>query len=53
VCEDGQLNDQAVKDGSRVLSTCVTGNGRRIWIITEAKDDGKRAATTILLSEEY
>lgn len=55
VCEeDGELNDDAVKDGSRILSAYVTGNGERIWIITEAKDDdGRRAATTILLPEEY
>lgn len=54
VCEeDGELNDEAVKDGSRFLSA-YTDNGERIWIITEAKDDnGKRVATTILLPEEY
>lgn len=55
VCEeDGDLNDEAVKDGSRILSAYVTDNSERIWIITEAKDDdGKRAATTILLPDEY
>lgn len=51
---DGELNDEAVKDGSRILSAYVTNNGERIWIITEAKDDnGRRTATTILLPEEY
>jgi hypothetical protein len=51
---DGQLNDEAVKDGSRILSSYLTGNGTKIWVITEAKDDdGERAATTILLPEEY
>jgi len=51
---DGELNDEAVKDGSRILSAYVTNSGTKIWIITEAKDDnGKRAATTILLPEEY
>jgi hypothetical protein len=50
----GELNDEAVMDGSRILFAYVTANGERIWVITEAKDDnGKRAATTILLPEEY
>ena len=55
VCdEDGKLNDEAVKDGSRILSAYVTSDGTKIWVITEAKDDnGNRAATTILLPEEY
>ena len=51
---DGLLNDDAVKDGTRILSAYVTNNGTKIWIITEATgDDGKRVATTILLPEEY
>ena len=41
-------------EGSRLLSAYRTLRNTRIWIITEAKDDdGKRAATTILLPEEY
>jgi hypothetical protein len=52
--EDWQLNDQALKDGSRILSVYRTLKGKKIWIITEAVDDaGRRAATTILLPEEY
>ena len=51
---DGLLNDDAVKDGTRILSAYVTNNGTKIWIMTEATgDDGKRAATTILLPVEY
>jgi hypothetical protein len=55
VCEeDGELNDQAVLDGSRILSAYTTDNGIMVWIITEATDDtGKRSATTILLPVEY
>lgn len=55
VCdEDKRLNDQALVDGSRLLSAYRTLKGVRIWIITEAADDdGRRAATTALLPEEY
>jgi hypothetical protein len=52
--EDWQLNDQALKDGSRILSAYRTLKGTKIWIITEAQDDaGKRAATTLLLPSDY
>jgi hypothetical protein len=52
--DDGALNDEALKDGSRILSAYRTRTGVKLWIITEAKDDaGKRAATTILLPDEY
>ena len=55
VCpEDAQLNDQSLVDGSRLLSAYRTLKNKRIWIITEAKNDqGHRAATTILLPENY
>jgi hypothetical protein len=55
VCdEDKQANDQALVDGSRLLSAYKTLKGERLWIITEAKDDqGKRSATTLLRPEEY
>ena len=52
--EDWQSNDQALVDGSRLLSAYRTLKNRKIWIITEATDDhGHRAATTILLPEDY
>lgn len=52
--DDRALNDEAVQDGSRILSAYVTRAGERIWIITEAADDrGRRAVTTILLPDEY
>jgi hypothetical protein len=52
--EDKRANDQALLDGSRLLSAYRTLKGERIWIITEAVgDDGKRSATTIILPSEY
>ena len=52
--EDKRLNDQALVDGGRLLSAYRTLKGQRIWIITEAADDnGNRAATTLLLPEQY
>jgi len=52
--DDRALNDEAVQDGSRILSAYVTRAGEKIWVITEAVDDwGHRSATTILLPDEY
>jgi hypothetical protein len=52
--EDRQANEQALLDGSRLLSANRTSLGEKIWIITEATDEsGNRAATTILLPSEY
>ena len=47
--EDWQLNDEAVKEGTRLLSAYTTLKGRKLWVITE----WDRSATTILLPEEY
>jgi hypothetical protein len=47
--EDGQLNDEALKGGSRILSAYHTLKATKLWIITEAD----RSVTTILLPEEY
>ena len=52
--EDKQANDQALVDGSRILSAYKTLKGERLWIITEAADDhGKRVSTTTLKPSEY
>ncbi len=52
--EDKRANDQALVDGSRILSAYRTLKGVRIWIITEAADDeGRRAASTAILPSEY
>lgn len=46
--EDRAANEQALVDGSRILSAYVLPQGR-VWIITESD----RSATTLLLPEEY
>jgi len=52
--EDAELNNEALKDGSRLLSAYLLKDGTKIWIITEAVGENeKREATTILLPEEY
>jgi hypothetical protein len=52
--EDRLLNDQAVIDGSRVLSAYRLKDGTKVWCITEAVNEhGQREATTFLLPEEY
>lgn len=47
--EDKRLNDRAVKEGSRLLSAYLVGDGVKVWIITEAD----RSVTTVLLPDEY
>ena len=50
VChEDWNLNDQALVDGTRLLSAYHLRDGTKIWVITE----WNRSATTLLLPEEY
>lgn len=52
--EDKELNDQSVKNGSRILSAYYLPDKTKIWIITEAADEnGHRLATTFLLPSEY
>ena len=52
--EDKLLNEQALKDGSRLFSAYHTTLGKKLYVISEAvDDDGNRAATTLLLPVEY
>jgi hypothetical protein len=52
--EDRRLNDEALSEGGRILSAYRTKANEKIWIITEATDDrGQRAATTLILPQEY
>lgn len=52
--EDRQANDQALVDGSRLLSAYKLEDGTKIWAITEAVgENGRREATTFLLPSEY
>jgi hypothetical protein len=46
---DRQANDDALKDGRRLLSAYQTKTGRRLWVITEAD----RSSTCLLLPDEY
>lgn len=47
--EDKLANEQALKDGSRILSAYKINDEVKVWIITESD----RSVTTILLPEEY
>ena len=47
--EDWELNNEAVRDGFRVMSSYQSGKGKKFWIITE----WDRSVTTILLPLEY
>jgi hypothetical protein len=66
--EDAELNQQALIDGSRIMSVyrlvdaaklMATPESKRselptIWIITDAtNDDGQREVTTLLLPSDY
>lgn len=47
--EDKRANDDALKYEERVLSSYVSSDGKKFWIITEAD----RSSTTVLFPEEY
>ena len=50
VCQsDWQRNEQALRDGDRLLSVYQTQDGEKFWIITESD----RSATTVLLPSDY
>jgi hypothetical protein len=52
--EDKQSNDQALIDGSRLLSAYHLKDNTKVWAITEAVgENGHREATTFLLPSEY
>lgn len=46
--DDAELNKEAIRHGSRILSSYLVGD-QVVWIITEAD----RSATTLLLPSEY
>ena len=46
---DAKLNDEALREGGRLLSSYRTIGGEVLWIITEFD----RSVTTILLPDEY
>jgi len=52
--DDAEENDEAIRDGSRVLSAYLLPTGARVWVLTEkASADGSRPVTTVLLPTEY
>jgi hypothetical protein len=46
---DAKMNDQALQEGGRLLSSYRTLKGEVLWVITEYD----RSLTTILLPQEY
>lgn len=46
---DRQANDDALADGTRLLSAYRTASGTEFWVITEAD----RSVTTVLLPDDY
>jgi hypothetical protein len=48
-CEDGQANERAVNDGTRILSVYQLTLVVTVWIITEAD----RSSTCLLLPDDY
>ena len=52
--DDRQANDNALLDGSRILSAYTTKLADRLWVITEAVNDvGLRHSTCLLTPDEY
>jgi hypothetical protein len=50
LCEDDKMaNDEALVEGSRILSSYRTNKGVKVWIITEHD----RSSTCCLLPSEY
>jgi hypothetical protein len=47
--EDRQANEDALRDGDRLMSVYRSSKGQRFWIITEAD----RSATTVLFPDDY
>lgn len=47
--EDKATNDQALRDGARLVSAYTSGSGVKVWVITEAD----RSVTTLLRPEDY
>jgi hypothetical protein len=47
--DDRAANNQALVEGTRILSIYHAKNGTKFWLITEAD----RSVTTVLLPEDY
>lgn len=56
ICEDDKAaNQEALNDGSRLMSEYLLPDEEKLWIISDAVIDelGNRQATTLLLPDEY
>ena len=55
ICDDDRkLNEEALLDGSRIMSVYSTSKSEKIWIITDAANDaGRREVTTVLIPQDY
>lgn len=52
--DDKQRNKDAIEDGGRIFSSYKMSDGTKIYVITEAQDDGgRRQSTCILLADQY
>jgi hypothetical protein len=55
--DDKRLNDEAIKQGGRILSAYMLLGGVKLWVITEAwsvdDDPRSRMSTCLLLPSEY
>lgn len=52
--EDAVQNEEAVKNGGRIVSAYKLRSGEIVWVITEGiGPNGRRESTSILLPEEY
>jgi len=51
---DRNANEQALQDGSRILSSYILPDQSKLWVITTAADDrGNRESTCVLTPDEY
>ena len=53
--QDKRTNEDALQNGSRIMSVYHLPDGTTIWLITDAEIDERqhRQATTFLLPDEY
>lgn len=47
--DDWQANEQAIIEGTRILSAYLLSTGEKLWVITEAD----RSSSCLLLPSEY
>jgi len=53
--QDKRTNEDALQNGSRIMSVYTLADGTTLWLITDAEIDDQhhRQATTFLLPDEY